>query len=146
MPQLLAIAIRRASRTPMELLPEATITTEAGVANDFRGKPGKRQVTVVAREGWTAACHDLNSEVPWTARRANLFIEGVPLAQSVGRVLRVGEVELEITGETTPCNRMDEAHDGLQTALKPDWRAGVTCRVLKPGKIAIGDAVQLGDT
>mgnify|MGYP003337364538 CR=1 FL=1 len=143
MPNLLAIAIHRASRAPMETLTEAAVTLERGVANDFRGKPGKRQVTVVAREGWQEACRTLGAEVPWTARRANLLVEGVALAQTTGRRLRIGELELEITGETTPCHRMDEARDGLQTALKPDWRAGVTCRVVKPGTIRVGDAVEL---
>ncbi len=143
MPRLLAIAIRPAPRAPMELLTEAPVTLEHGVASDSRGKPGKRQVTVVAREGWAAACRDVGADVPWTGRRANFLIEGVPLAHTAGRVLRIGAVELEITGETTPCHRMEEAHTGLEAALQADWRAGVTCRVRKPGTVRVGDPVEL---
>jgi MOSC domain-containing protein YiiM len=38
---------------------------------------------------------------------------------------------------------MDIQQDGLRKALKPDWRAGVSCRVLAGGKIKVGDAVRL---
>jgi len=36
---------------------------------------------------------------------------------------------------------MEEAHPGLLRALAPDWRGGVTCRVLQAGAIAVGDRV-----
>ena len=143
MGKLLRIASRQRSRSPMELHDERAITLESGVEGDLRGRPGPRQVTVVARESWTEACRELGREVPWTARRANLLVEGVSLEKAVGRVLRIGEVELEITGETEPCSRMDEAASGLRAALEPEWRAGVTCRVRRGGKVAAGDAVTL---
>ena len=55
--------------------------------------------------------------------------------------MRVGAVVLEVTYPTTPCQRMDEAREGLMRALYPDWRGGVTCRVLEGGRVALGDAV-----
>jgi MOSC domain-containing protein YiiM len=56
--------------------------------------------------------------------------------------LRIGDVELEVTKETAPCYLMDQAHEGLLRALKPDWRGGVCCRVVKGGEIRLGDRVQ----
>lgn len=126
----------------MEELSEVFVGEKCGVEGDFRGKPGRRQVTVLARAGWSAACSESQCELPWIARRANLWVEGVEFdASKVGRVLRIGSLELEIIQETDPCERMDEAHPGLQAALKPHWRGGVCCRVRRGGHIHLGDEV-----
>ena len=139
-PRLLAIAVRQRSRGTMQELAGAEVTREGGVADDFRGRPGRRQVTVLSLESWQAACRQAGRpELPWTARRANLLVSGVDLAAA--GVLRIGEVELEVTGETAPCERMDEACDGLRAALTPEWRGGVTCRVRQPGSLAAGAPV-----
>jgi MOSC domain-containing protein YiiM len=100
-------------------------------------------VTVVAREAWEQTCADLAATVPWTARRANLLVEGINLEQTTGKRLRIGPVLLEITGETKPCRVMDREYPGLQAALKPNWRAGVTCHILEPGEVKVGDSVEL---
>ena len=128
----------------MEEIPAADVTIAQGVASDFRGKPGRRQVTVMTRECWEAACRELGKQaIPWTVRRANLIVEGVELAGMVGFDLCVGDAVLTITGETTPCYRMDEQVPGLFAALKPHWRGGVICRVTRPGRIAVGSEVVL---
>jgi MOSC domain-containing protein YiiM len=140
--QLLGIARRRRSRGPMEALSAVRVTPELGVDGDARGRPGRRQVTVLARDGWEAALADAGATLPWTARRANLYVEGIDLAQAVGAELQVGaSLRLRVTGETDPCARMDAAWPGLQTALAPDWRGGVTCRVIAGGDVAVGDPV-----
>lgn len=137
------IAIRLRSRGPMEEFDAAEITQEQGVLNDSRGRPGKRQVTVLAAEDWKTACASLDKELSWTSRRANLLIEGLSLRESTGSIICAGDARLEVTGETDPCSRMDEIEPGLQNALKPDWRAGVCCRVLRGGTIAIGTPVTM---
>ena len=139
--QLLGIAWRDEKRAPMIEGVQRDVTVEGGVAGDYRGKPGYRQVTVLSREGWDAACTELGQSVPWTIRRANLLIEGLELKESVGRRIRAGNVLLEITAETDPCHRMDEQVPGLKQAMVADWRGGVCCRVLEGGTIAIGDPV-----
>ena len=136
---LLAIASKPAPREPMITLSEAEISTQAGLEGDARGTVRRRQVTIVAREAWERACDDLGADVPWTARRANLLVEGLDFEESRGKVLRIGPVRLEITGETVPCARMDEAHQGLRQALQPHWRGGVTARVLSTGSVRPGD-------
>lgn len=62
-------------------------------------------------------------------------------ALDVGRIIRIGEAELQVMIETDPCPRMDEQHQGLTAALTPDWRAGVCCRVLSGGQIQVYDCV-----
>lgn len=141
--KLIAIARHDKPRAPIEELERAHISRERGVEGDFRGaKPG-HQIAIVFREDWEAACRDHGRDLPWTTRRANLFVEGVTGFKRVGARLAVGPVLLEVCGETEPCSRMDAASHGLRAALQPDWRGGVLCNVLTPGDIALGDRVEV---
>jgi MOSC domain-containing protein YiiM len=142
MSRLLDIAVHPVPGAPMQRLTSVAITA-TGVTGDVPRKRPHRQVTVVTQEAWRRACGELGADVPWTARRANLLVDGVELLQTTGKRLRVGPVLLEVTGETTPCSTMDAQHPGLQAALKPDWRAGVTCHILESGEVKVGDAVEL---
>ena len=141
--KVLAMARRKASRAPMETVLAALIDEAGGLEGDLRGEDDERQVTLLTREGWEAACAELGRDLPWTTRRANILIEGVTVAGELDGVVRIGEVELVITGETAPCQRMDELVAGLRQALTPDWRGGVTCRVSRGGRVRAGDAVEL---
>ena len=146
--RLIGMARRAGPRAPMETLEAGRVGVDFGLEGDHRGvvRPGKlprRQVTVLAREAWEAACAELGRDVPWTARRANLLVEQVSLPRRVGDVIAIGEVRLEVHLEIDPCQRMDEAAPGLREALVPDWRGGVGCRVLQGGEIAVGDAVRI---
>jgi MOSC domain-containing protein YiiM len=142
--QLLGIATRPAGKAPMNELLAAWISTEHGVDNDARGRPGRRQATVMTRSGWEAACAELGAgQLPWTTRRANLFVDGVDLKGKVGYDLRVGDAVLTISGETRPCEVMNQAYSGLMAALDPEWRGGVICRVTRSGAATVGCEVVL---
>lgn len=143
MGNLIGIARRERKRGDMQTLTRAEVTAEGGVANDFRGKPGKRQVTVLSAEAWRTACRDVGHDLPWTTRRANLLVEGIALPRVAGGVIEIGDVALEVMMETDPCSRMDEQCTGLRAALEPEWRGGVCCRVLSGGELAVGDTVRL---
>lgn len=121
---------------------EADIGLADGVIGDLRGRNVDRQVTILFREGWEAACGDLGVTVPWIARRANLLVEGMATPREGAR-LAVGSAVLEVTKETKPCALMDRAQEGLRVALQPDWRGGVCCNVVAGGKIRVGDAVKV---
>ena len=128
----------------METLDQVQVSTELGVDGDYRGKLRRRQVTILAEEGWNAAINEIGKpDLPWTTRRANLFVRGIDLPREKGRKLVIGSVTFEITGETDPCHRMDDAAPGLKDAMTPDWRGGVTCRVIESGELAIGDQVTI---
>lgn len=148
--RLIGIARRDARRAPMQTIDEVAITLERGVEGDHKGAKFKRRaVTILAREDWEAALTALAASggsaesLDWTARRANLLVEGVRLPRAVGATLRVGSALLEVTYPTVPCARMDEARPGLLKALYPEWRGGVTCRVVEGGHIKIGDSVEI---
>lgn len=139
---LVSIARRARKRAPMEELRSASISPQAGVAGDFRGKPGRRQVTILFRQDWQAAIANLDPQTPWTVRRANLLVTGLANPKAPGGVLAIGAARFLITGETDPCIRMDEQLAGLQEAMKPDWRGGLTARVLTGGEIEVGDKAE----
>ncbi|HCK85251.1 MAG TPA: MOSC domain-containing protein, partial [Hyphomonadaceae bacterium] len=64
--------------------------------------------------------------------------------RAAGGRLIIGGVELAITGETKPCANMDRQWQGLTAALTPDWRGGLTARVLRGGEVCVGDGVRWG--
>lgn len=144
MPKLVAIAYKTVKRGPMKEVLCANVTQHSGVEKDVFGRPGKRQVTVLSVQQWQAACQSINADLVWTIRRANLLVDGLSFSPAdVGKQLRIGDLSLEITGETDPCKKMEMAHPGLELALTPDWRGGVTCRVLNDAMIHLGDPVTL---
>ena len=144
MPKLLAIAYKTVKRGPMNEVLCANVTQLSGVEKDVFGRPGKRQVTVLSKLQWQQACHSIEADLPWTTRRANLLVDDLVFSSAdVGKHLQIGELRLEITGETDPCKKMEIAHVGLEAALTSDWRGGVTCRVLNDAMIHLGDEITL---
>ena len=141
--RLAGIAWRPKRLAPMQTVDSIEISLEVGVVGDHKGaKYERRAVTILAREGWQAALCELGDlSLDWTACRANLLVEGARLPRALGATLRIGPVLLEVTYPTTPCARMDEAREGLRKALHPEWRGGVTCKVLQGGRVTLGDAV-----
>ena len=143
MSSIKAIAIKNRPRQEMLAVDSAQITVANGILGDFRGTQRGRQVTIMSESAWQKACRELETDLPWTIRRANLLIDDIEFdATWIGKILRVGEAELVVTGETDPCSRMDEQQPGLTAALTPEWRGGISCDVLKPGDINIGDQVE----
>ncbi len=143
MGQLVGIARRDKKRAPMESLNSAEISTATGVGGDFRGKPGKRQVTLLSQRDWQLVCDELGNEIPWIVRRSNLLLEGIDLPRTSGQLITIGNVRLRTTIEVDPCSRMDEQVAGLKKALTPDWRGGIACEVVEGGHISIGDPVSI---
>ena len=70
-------------------------------------------------------------------------MSGVDLVESRGKVLAIGPVRLTIGRECKPCRLMEDAHPGLEGALRADWGGGAYATVLAPGTIHVGDEVTL---
>ena len=142
--RLIGIALRNKRRGQMYQIDTAAIGLKFGVKGDYRGRAGPRQVTILSQESWNDACGQLNIDLPWTIRRANLLVTGKRFSsEDVGRIISIGKVELRITRETNPCHRMEDARAGLREALDIDWRGGVCCRVEQEGIIRIGMVAEL---
>jgi MOSC domain-containing protein YiiM len=142
--KLIGIAKVAQLRAALEEVQSASVSVDAGIAGDIRGRKRNSQITILFRESWDDACKELGATLPWTTRRANLFVEGMAPPQSAGGQIRIGEVILQIALETAPCQLMERAHAGLKAALTPSWRGGVSCNVISGGNIRLGDVVLLG--
>jgi len=140
---LLGIAIKPQRLQPMQLLSAGELSLREGLVGDSLGQPGPRQVTLLSLAAWQAAGNEIGMIFPWAERRANLLVGDLPLYQSVGSRIVIGDAVLEITGETDPCSRMTAVHPGLFDALTPGWRGGVCCQVLRGGLLTLGMEVEL---
>lgn len=133
------IWIKRGKRAPMDAVKTATLVAGRGLQGNAN-QGGKRQVTILSREYWDEITAGLPAKP--IMRRANLLVSAMDLRDSRDKVLRVGNARIRILGETRPCERMDEACDGLRAALSVAWGGGAFGEVLDDGVIAVGDVVE----
>lgn len=139
--RLEAIWIKRSHRGPMDPAPSGRLVAGRGLAgNADQGR--RRQVTLIDLAAWERLMQELGGSISPAARRANLLVSGIDLAETRERVLRVGGCRLRVRGETRPCERMDEALPGLREAMTRNWSGGVFAEVLDDGEIAVGDQVE----
>jgi MOSC domain-containing protein YiiM len=139
--RLEAIWIKRSHRGPMDPAPSARLVAGRGLAGNA-DQGGRRQVTLIDLAAWERLMQELGGSISPAARRANLLVSGIELAETRERVLRVGGCRLRVAGETRPCERMDEALPGLRDAMGRNWGGGVFAEVLDDGEIAVGDEVE----
>lgn len=134
-----------ATRAVIEALPQAELLAGRGLAGDHHAlsaRGGARQVTLIQSEHLRETAAQLQRPVSPELCRRNLLIAGLDLLALRGRRLRIGSAVLEISGDCTPCRRMEETlGPGGLAAMQ--GRGGVTARVLEPGSVRVGDAVMV---
>jgi MOSC domain-containing protein YiiM len=133
------IGLRPARLAEIDVVVQAEIGPE-GLSGDH-GRPGKRAVTLVQAEHLPVIAALLGrAELPPEVLRRNLVVSGLNLAALRGKSLRVGPVDLRLTGPCAPCSRMEKAlGPGGYTAMR--GHGGWCAEVIRPGTIRIGDVV-----
>jgi MOSC domain-containing protein YiiM len=138
--RLEAIWIKRAHKRPTESVQSGRLRAGFGLeGNVWSGN--FRQVTLIEQEKWDVLMAFVGASADPGRRRANLMVSGIRLTDTRGRRLRIGSVEIEIAGETKPCEQMEAVSPGLQSAMSSSWGGGAFARVLGDGEIKVGDKV-----
>ena len=141
--RVLALALRSSRRGPMELVNRVSATVNGGIEPNREVKP-HRGITFISSEQWAEVQQELNEpELPWHTRRANVLVEGLVLADLIGKTVQVGEVVVDIKLETEPCGLMDQLRDGLRKTLEPACRGGVHGQIVQGGSIGVGDTISV---
>lgn len=123
-------------RLPMEELSEVQALKDSGFAGCTHARPsGKRQVLLVDRE--TLDAMDLQPGI----LRENITTEGMNVnGLPLGQLLRIGEVQLEVSAVCTPCDLMEKIRPGLRKEIY--GRRGMLCRVIVGGTIRFNDTIE----
>lgn len=143
--RILAIALRPAAKAAMQETVHARAETDGGLEGDYSGS-ADRGITLLDREKWDQVTRELGADIPWHSRRANVLVEGMELAETIGKTVRLGDVQVAVKAETKPCGLMDEIHPGLRAVLEPGCRGGVYGRITVGGTIKVGDPVSVTDS
>ena len=138
---LVAIFVKRVHGGQMDARQQAALEAGRGIDGDA-DRGGRRQVTLLAQERWSDLMRQGGASLGPEARRANLVLRGIDLENTRGRVMAIGKCRLRISGETRPCDQMEDAAAGLQAAMRERWGGGAFAEVLEGGLITVGDEVR----
>lgn len=136
------IGLRTAKREAIRAVATAEVSEKTGLVGDyFASSGGDRQVTFFQEEDLAdiAAALELESVARDNTRR-NIVVSGLRLRDLFGQRFAVGECEFECTGDCRPCGRMEETIGPGARAAMTD-KGGITAKVIRAGKIHVGDEV-----
>lgn len=138
------LGLRPERRAPMSVVDSVEANPQSGLLGDrYSGRTGARHVTLIQAEHLPVIASLVGQkELAPDVLRRNIVVGGINLLALKDKVIRIGEVELEVTGHCQPCSRMEQLlGPGGYNAVR--GHGGITARVLAPGTIALGDPVDV---
>ena len=123
---------------------EIEVSEKKGIEGDrYKGSSKKRQITLIQAEHIEAVRKMLQKQsIDPTLLRRNIVVSGLNLLALNNLEFKIGEAILKMTGYCHPCSRMEQnLGTGGYNAMR--GHGGITCMVIKAGKIRLGDSVGL---
>ncbi|GAB4197359.1 MAG: MOSC domain-containing protein [Thermoflexibacter sp.] len=143
--QVTWVSIRPERGGQVKVLEEVEVVENKGLAGDhYKGKvDSKRHVTLIQAEHLQAVASMLGREsIDPALTRRNIVVKGINLLALQNKQFQIGEAILETTGLCYPCSRMEEnLGEGGYNAMR--GHGGITARIVKGGKVRIGDEVKV---
>tara|TARA_R110002096_G_scaffold354570_1_gene547793 strand:- start:497 stop:982 length:486 start_codon:yes stop_codon:yes gene_type:complete len=136
------IAVRPARGVEMRVVQQLTVDPATGPGGDrYAGNSGKRHLSLLQSEHLPVIASVLGvAAIDPALLRRNLLISGINLLALKQKIVRIGPVQIEVTGACHPCSRMEtQLGAGGYNAMR--GHGGVTARILEAGTIRIGDSV-----
>ena len=144
MSKVLAICISKHKGTLKNEVSEANFIEEFGIEGDAHAGKWHRQVSLLAFEK-IDDFRNKGGNVDFGAFGENLVVDGIELHKlPVGQQLQVGEVLLEVTQIGKECHDKCAIYYQVGECIIP--KNGIFTRVLKGGKVKVGDQCTLIDS
>ena len=144
MSKVLAICISKHKGTLNNEVSEANFIEEFGIEGDAHAGKWHRQVSLLAFEK-IDDFRNKGGNVDFGAFGENLVVDGIELHKlPVGQQLQVGEVLLEVTQIGKECHDKCAIYYQVGECIMP--KNGIFTRVLKGGKVKVGDQCTLIDS
>ena len=144
MSKVLAICISKHKGTLKNEVNEANFIEEFGIEGDAHAGKWHRQVSLLAFEK-IDDFRNKGGNVDFGAFGENLVVDGIELHKlPVGQQLQVGEVLLEVTQIGKECHDKCAIYYQVGECIMP--KNGIFTRVLKGGKVKVGDQCTLIDS
>ena len=144
MSKVLAICISKHKGTLKNEVSEANFIEEFGIEGDAHAGKWHRQVSLLALEK-IEDFRNKGGNVDFGAFGENLVVDGIELHKlPVGQQLQVGEVLLEVTQIGKECHDKCAIYYQVGECIMP--KNGIFTRVLKGGKVKVGDKCTLIDS
>lgn len=140
--RVVSIAIKTAEGGPMRETTEGIGVADRTLEGSHHST-SDRGLTLLSAPQWAQVQRELDGDMPWHTRRANVLIDAESLQALVGRTVRIGELEMHVLEESRPCGLMEKAQPGLLKALSRECRGGVVGRITRGGAVRVGDEVRI---
>ncbi len=141
MPQLVSINTNLEKEFRKVPRREGILVANFGLEGDRHAGRPQRQVSILNAETVDELAQRGMPVTPGVLGE-NITVEGVSVMQLPdGARLRIGEAEVEITGDRPACREMLEIHEDALKAMV--GRAGKMARVVRGGTVRPGDPIEL---
>ena len=139
-----AISVSKEKGTQKVNVPEAELKADFGLVGDAHAGNWHRQVSLLAAESIEKMVAKGAKVSPGNFAE-NITTEGIDLLKlSLGSRLRLGgSVELEVTQFGKQCHSRCEIFEQVGDCIMP--REGIFAKVAAPGRIHVGDVIEVID-